>query len=53
MLNIERRELKKFQNWYVNQPEAKDVKNNFLREEEREKILMALYERFKEEQKKK
>lgn len=49
-MNIGRRELKRFQNWYNTQPEAKDLRNPFLRMEEKEKILQKLYERFKVEQ---
>jgi len=49
MMNVGRRELKRFQVWYNTQPEAKELRNPFLRMEDKEKILEALYKRFQEE----
>jgi len=48
-MNISRRELKKFQSWYSNQPEGKQLRNPFLRMDEKEKLIAELYARFQKE----
>lgn len=45
-IEIPRRNLIAFKSWLVNQPEYQTFKNTFVRQEEQEKLLTEMYNKF-------